>query len=390
MGEIKEAQKTEGVLVKTHIGGQALIEGIMMRGRYNWAVAVREPNGNIYTEEHDLASGKKKNAWMYKPVIRGCTAMVESLVLAYNALEISANHAYDFEEEESGEGDPQGKGASLEDRSAQPPSLEVAETDTPTEGVGASEAQQDKEGEEMPAWLLTLSMALGVVLGIFIFVALPAAITNLIVGDIGEKTLTWNIIDGILRIIVFIGYIWFISLMKDIKRMIRYHGAEHKTIHCFEHGLELTPQNAASFPRLHVRCGTAFLIMTMIIAIFIYTIFPTGPLVDLMGVTAKVPRLLLVILIRILLMPLIAGFAYEVTVKWAGNNPDKPLVKVVLWPGMQMQRLTTKVPDEGMLECAIAAMNIVLERERKEAEAGNAPLVPSLSPCDVAAAKNEG
>ncbi|MBQ6586162.1 MAG: DUF1385 domain-containing protein, partial [Coriobacteriales bacterium] len=382
--------KTEGVLVKTHIGGQALIEGIMMRGRYNWAVAVREPNGNIYTEEHDLASGKKKNAWMYKPVIRGCTAMVESLVLAYNALEISANHAYDFEEEESGEGDPQGKGASLEDRSAQPPSLEVAETDTPTEGVGASEAQQDKEGEEMPAWLLTLSMALGVVLGIFIFVALPAAITNLIVGDIGEKTLTWNIIDGILRIIVFIGYIWFISLMKDIKRMFRYHGAEHKTIHCFEHGLELTPQNAASFPRLHVRCGTAFLIMTMIIAIFIYTIFPTGPLVDLMGVTAKVPRLLLVILIRILLMPLIAGFAYEVTVKWAGNNPDKPLVKVVLWPGMQMQRLTTKVPDEGMLECAIAAMNIVLERERKEAEAGNAPLVPSLSPCDVAAAKNEG
>jgi len=388
LGEIKEAQKTEGVLVKTHIGGQALIEGIMMRGRYNWAVAVREPSGNIYTEEHDLASGKKKNAWMYKPVIRGCTAMVESLVLAYKALEISANHAYDFEEEESDEGDPQGKGASLEDRSAQPPSLEVAETDTPTEGVGVSDAKA--ESEEMPAWLLTLSMALGVVLGIFIFVALPAAITNLIVGDIGEKTLTWNIIDGILRIIVFIGYIWLISLMKDIKRMFRYHGAEHKTIHCFEHGLELTPQNAASFPRLHVRCGTAFLIMTMIIAIFIYTIFPTGPLVDLMGVTAKVPRLLLVILIRILLMPLIAGFAYEVTVKWAGNNPDKPLVKVVLWPGMQMQRLTTKVPDEGMLECAIAAMNIVLERERKEAEAGNAPLVPSLSPCDVAAAKNEG
>ncbi|MBQ6585741.1 MAG: DUF1385 domain-containing protein, partial [Coriobacteriales bacterium] len=119
MGEIKEAQKTEGVLVTTHLGGQALIEGIMMRGRYNWAVAVREPSGNIYTEEHDLASGKKKNAWMYKPVIRGCTAMVESLVLAYKALEISANHAYDFEEEESGEGDPQGKGASLEDRSAQ-------------------------------------------------------------------------------------------------------------------------------------------------------------------------------------------------------------------------------------------------------------------------------
>ena len=214
---------------------------------------------------------------------------------------------------------------------------------------------------------MALSMVLGLVLGIVLFVVAPAALTNLIVGEYDQNTLTWNIVDGILRIAVFIFYIWLIGRMSDIKRMFGYHGAEHKTIHCFEHGLPLTPENARSFPRLHVRCGTAFLIMVMIIAIFVYTVTPLNALIDAWGVPDGAPKLVLVIVVRILLMPVIAGVAYEITVKWAGSHPENPLVKVVLWPGMQMQYLTTREPDDGQIECAIAAMQLVLEREQREA-----------------------
>ena len=149
--------------------------------------------------------------------------------------------------------------------------------------------------------------------------------------------------------------------------MFGYHGAEHKTIHCYEHGLELTPENARRFPRLHVRCGTAFLIMVMILAILIYTIIPVNALISAWGVPDGAPKLILVILVRIIFLPVIAGVGYEITVKWAGSHPGSPLVKVILWPGMQMQYLTTREPDDSQLECAIAAMKIVLEREEREA-----------------------
>ena len=216
------------------------------------------------------------------------------------------------------------------------------------------------------AMLLVISMVLGLVLGVVLFIVAPAFVTNLILGEYDEHTLAWNIVDGILRVAVFIFYIWLIGRMKDIKRMFGYHGAEHKTIHCYEHGLDLTPANARSFPRLHVRCGTAFLIMVMIIAIFVYTITPLDGLIEAWGVPSGAPKLALVIVVRILLMPVIAGIAYEITVKWAGSHPDNPLVKVIRWPGMQMQYLTTREPDDGQIECAIAAMKLVLEREQRE------------------------
>ncbi len=315
---------------KTHIGGQALIEGVMMRGKYNWAVAVREPDGSIYVEEHDLASGKDKNGWMYWPLVRGCRALVESLTLGFKALEIAAMHAFDDEEDnESDSGEQKGEG-------------EFGHTE------------------------MMISMVLGLVLGVVLFVVAPAFITNLIVGEYDQNTLLWNIVDGVVRVAVFISYIWIISRMQEIKRMFSYHGAEHKTIHCYENGLPLTPENARKFPRLHVRCGTAFLIMVMLIAIFVYTVVPLNALILAWGVPDGLPKLLLVIVVRILLMPVIAGVSYEITVKWAGNRPDNPLVKVVLWPGMQMQRLTTNEPDDSMLECAIASMQAVLDREEKE------------------------
>ena len=364
---------------KTHVGGQALIEGVMMRGKFNWAVAVREPDGGMYVEEHDLASGRAKNGWMHWPVVRGCRAFVESLMLGYKALEIAAMHAFADEEEE-----PEEKKFSWKDDFGNPdemidalgaqrtlevvcaPEPETASVrDMPAEPVGEEGSSDEGFGKKEMA----ISMVLGLVLGVVLFIVAPAFITNLMVGEYDSNPVLWNIFDGILRVLVFIFYIWLIGRMEEIKRMFSYHGAEHKTIHCYEHGMPLTPDNARSFPRLHVRCGTAFLIMVMIIAIFVYTVTPINGLIELWGVPDGAPKLALVILVRILLMPVIAGISYEITVKWAGSNPDNPLVKVVLWPGMQMQYLTTNEPDDGQIECAIAAMQKVLEREEAE-EAG--------------------
>lgn len=338
--DLKRAFQEDGAL-KTHVGGQALLEGVMMRGKYNWAVAVREPDGSVYTEEHDLMSGRKKNSWLKWPLVRGCTAFVESLGLGFKALNIAVEHAFEDEED-----------------------------DAKAEGKadGAKE-----EGEGGSGALMTVSMILGIVLGIALFLVLPAVVTNLIVGEYDSNVVLWNVVDGILRVFVFIFYIWLIGRMEDMRRMFQYHGAEHKTIHCYEHGLPLTPENARNFPRLHVRCGTAFLIMVLLIAIVVYTIIPVNALIDAWGVPDGLPKLLLVIAVRIVFLPIIAGISYEITVKWAGSHPDNPLVKVILWPGMQMQYLTTNEPDDSQLECAIAAMRRVLEREEREAEAARAP-----------------
>ena len=315
--ELKRAFDEDGTR-KTSIGGQALIEGVMMRGSTHWSVAVRKPDGSIHTEEHVLTSGKEKHAWMRWPLVRGCVALVESLGLGFKALQIAAKHAFND-----------------------------AETDEEEFGKGA----------------MTLSLVLGVLLGVALFILAPALVANLLVGDYDTNFVAWNLVDGIARVAVFIFYVWLIGRMGDIKRMFAYHGAEHKTIHCYEHELELTPENARQFPCLHVRCGTAFIIMVMIIAIFIYSLVPLGPLFDQLGITNSVAKFLLVLAVRLAFLPVIAGISYEITVKWAGAHPENPLVKVILWPGMQMQRLTTNEPDDAQLECAIAAMTQVLSHE---------------------------
>ena len=335
---------------KTHVGGQALLEGIMMRGKYNWSVAVREPSGAVYTEEHDLASGKEKNGWLYWPLVRGCRALVESLVLGFKALEIATLHAY----AEEGEGEEKAEekpvsGTACEAACEQGPEHEAAceqptrqesefefswrddfgRPDTVIDALGAQsslevvgEAEGDapepvansKDAHNIPSAKepesefgkkeMAISMVCGLALGIALFIVAPAFITNLIVGEYDGNTLLWNIVDGVLRVAVFVFYIWLIAAW---------------------------------------------------------------------GVPDGAPKLALVILSRIVLMPVIAGVSYEITVRWAGSHPDNPLVKVVLWPGMQMQYLTTNEPDDGMLECAIAAMKLVLDRE--EAEAGRAARV---------------
>ena len=452
---------------KTHVGGQALLEGVMMRGKYNWAVGVREPDGGVYEESHDLASGRAKNGWMYWPCVRGCRAMVESLVLGYKALEIAALHAFSDDEEDGADpassqrarvvgsdgiaekatasmrqAEASGPGKGAEEKAVSGPSvaegasgvgaaasphplagdadvespahssacdsdgeapasapgpadapfswkddfgrpdtmidalgaqrsLEVISEPTSSDGASAAAASEPSPKSDGDAVFgkkeMAFSMVLGLVMGVVLFIVAPAFITNLLVGEYDAHTLAWNIVDGLLRVAVFVFYIWLIGRMSDIKRMFGYHGAEHKTIHCYEHGLPLTPENARQFPRLHVRCGTAFLIMVMIIAILVYTVTPLNTLISAWGVPDGAPKLALVIAARIALMPVIAGISYEITVRWAGSHPENPLVKVVLWPGMQMQYLTTNEPDDGMLECAIAAMQQVLEREELEA-----------------------
>ncbi len=449
--DLSRAFKEDGAL-KTHVGGQALIEGIMMRGKYNWSVAVREPSGSIYTEEHDLESGKSRNSWMYWPLVRGCRALVESLMLGYKALEIAAIHSFveidDRAAEHVAEGaadnaqaadaasnaqvaaaaeesataaltfvdtadsgvdtcataDAAGESADAVDAATVPAtdsdsaagsadstdSTDSADSTVDSTGsadstdgadgtvdsadstANASTAKDTDDDTEFGAKEMAVSMALGVVLGVGLFIVAPAFITNLLVGAYDEHTLLWNIVDGILRVFVFVLYIWLIGRMQEIKRMFGYHGAEHKTIHCYEHGLELTPENARSFPRLHVRCGTAFLIMVMVIAIVVYTVVPIKALIAAWGVTNGMAKLALVIVSRIVLMPVIAGLSYEITVRWAGSHPDNPLVKVILWPGMQMQYLTTNEPDDGQIECAIEAMKLVLLREEREEAAEKA------------------
>lgn len=395
--DLKRAFTEDGEL-KTHVGGQALLEGIMMRGKYNWAVAVREPDGNIYIEEHDLASGKEKHKWTRWPLVRGCVALVESLALGFKALEIAAEHAFgDDEAEEKSEGqaaklveeleanfdDGSSKsfvsdGVQVIEQSDSPveeiaevsgSGIEVKEVDVKASSASNADGDAGSKASEggLGKGAMAFSMIMGVVMGVALFLVAPAVITNLIVGEYDSNMVLWNVVDGVLRVAVFIFYIWLIGRMEDIRRMFMYHGAEHKTIHCYEHGLELTPENARSFPRLHVRCGTAFLIMVLVLAIIVYTIVPVNAMIEAWGVPDGAPKLLLVIAVRIVFVPVIAGISYEITVKWAGSHPDNPLVKVILWPGMQMQYLTTNEPDDSQIECAILAMRKVLEREEAEA-----------------------
>lgn len=356
---------------KTHIGGQALIEGVMMRGKNCWAVGVREPDGGLFAKEYPLSKKGYRPSWFSWPLVRGCVALVDSLALGFKALEIAANKAFDDEEDgEDVEVFPDERDKDAEVSSGEKGGYAEAFSDEgegvvepfPEEGSNYEEDAED-EGALSKAEM-TLAMVLGVVLALALFILLPAFVSNVLVGNYEQNPFIWNIVDGAVRVAIFIFYVWLIGRMPDIKRMFSYHGAEHKTIHCYEHGMDLTPQNARQFPRLHVRCGTAFLIMVMIIAIVVYTVIPLGGVIAALGISG-VAAFLLLIAVRIVFLPVIAGISYEITVKWAGSHPENPLVRIVLWPGMQMQRLTTNEPDDSMLECAIAAMNLVLKNEER-------------------------
>ncbi len=368
---------------KTHIGGQALIEGVMMRGKNCWAIGVREPDGGLFSQEYPLSKKGNRPTWFSWPLVRGCVALVDSLALGFKALEIAANKAFD-DEEEVAESPASNDPESFTQNDSELPALnspkscladagssalndmvssELSASDSGLSSNLESASVSDSTDEGVLSKAeMTFAMVLGVVLAVALFILLPAGLSNVIVGEYEQNPFVWNIVDGVVRVAIFIFYVWLIGRMPDIKRMFSYHGAEHKTIHCYEHGLELTPENARQFPRLHVRCGTAFLIMVMLIAIVVYTVIPLDGVIASLGITGTAAFALLLV-VRLVFLPVIAGISYEITVKWAGSHPENPLVKVVLWPGMQMQRLTTNEPDDSMLECAIAAMKLVVANE---------------------------
>ena len=352
----------DGELFATHIGGAATLEGVMMRGRDHWAVAVRCEDGSIYTEEHDLPAPESRPAWMKLPLVRGCVSLVSSMSLSYKAMEIAAEHAFEEEGSEAAqaEGTP-----NVEVLPGETASAETASTAGATESSSAGGTNASSASSDAPAWQFILSIALGLALGMGLFVALPVGVANLLMGPLtSNNTIVWNLCEALLRIVVLIAYVGGIGFLPDMARLYGYHGAEHQSIHCFEHGLPLTPENAAKFSRIHVRCSTAFLVMTVMVAIVVHTLVPVGAWADGLGLVG-IPRSLFVFASRIAMLPLVAGLSYEVTVKWAGSHPDNPLVKIALWPGLMMQKLTTRTADEGMLECAIAALRLVDEHEKR-------------------------
>ena len=225
----------------------------------------------------------------------------------------------------------------------------------------------------------TFSLVFGVVLAVVIFIILPAVATNLVVGQATERPFTWNAVDGVLRVVAFFLYIWAISRMKDIQRVFAYHGAEHKTIHAYEHGLPLEAPVIQRWSTQHMRCGTSFLLMVMVVAILVFSLVPVKAIALQYGIDNRFIILGLLILSRILLMPLVAGIAYEITVKWAGAHSDHPVVKVLLWPGLQMQRMTTREPDDSMIEVAVAAMSLVVAREDLEEGRVAMPVTPPVA-----------
>ena len=353
----------------------------MMRGRNGWAVSVREESGGIYVEERPLPGPEERPAWQKLPIVRGCVSFVESMRISYQALSIAVDHVYEDAPVEPGKAarphednpaDPEGPERPHEEAPISPGCTERSGAAVPKDAVpaareaepagkGASPSSSAAPASETAG--MFISVCMGLLLGIGLFVALPVAVTNLLMGDLqAHNILAWNLVEAALRLVALVIYIWCIGRMPDMARVFAYHGAEHQAIHCYEHGLDLTPQNCMRFSRLHVRCGTAFLVMTVIIAIVVNAVAPVGAFADALGATGFV-RGAIVFASRLVLLPVVMGISYEVTVRWAGKRPDNPLVRVVLWPGLQMQRLTTRVPDRGMLECAITSLVRVRAQE---------------------------
>ncbi len=299
------------------IGGQAVLEGVMMRGVSTWAVAVRAPApeqiaegrelepeeaalGEIEVQSEPLVSWTRRHRALRLPVIRGVVALVESLKIGFRALAISAN-------------------------------------------AQLSEDQGEIGGK---TWAGTVAASL--IFGIALFFLLPAGITSLF-GDALPNSLVFVIVEKVIRIGVFLLYIWLISRMRDLQRVFQYHGAEHKTIACYEAGLPLTPENAQGFSRLHPRCGTSFLLIVMIVAIVVFA--PLGR-----------PEWYILFASRVIGIPLVAGLSFEV-LKLFGRKRDKVWARALMWPGLQLQRLTTREPDHEQLAVAIAALETVLAVE---------------------------
>lgn len=298
------------------IGGQALIEGVMMKSPTGMAMVVRKEDGTLVKKYDKYTPPSQKHKILGVPIIRGCVSFVESLKTGVDTMNF-AMEQMEFEEEE-------------------PSKLEKWISKT-----------FKIKSEQMEKALMTMIPVIAVFLSIGLFIALPSFISSMINKIVPSSDLVSNIIEGVVKMAIFLGYMVIISLSKDIKRVYMYHGAEHKTIACYEAGEELTVENAKKQSRLHARCGTNYLFLVMLISILFFSVL------GFQGHWA------VKIIVRVLCMPLVAGISYEVLK--AAANSDSLLARIARYPGMQLQRLTTKEPDDDMLEVAIASFNIALD-----------------------------
>lgn len=296
---------------RTSIGGQAVMEGVMMKNHNVYAVAVRKPNHEIDIKKENCVSITEKYPVLGLPLIRGVVSFVESLVVGMKTLMYSSSF-YEEEEEEPGK---------------------------------VEQFLTKVFGEKLDVVIMGFTLVLSFVLAIGIFMLLPFFLAELLKSVIASRMIR-TLIEGVIRVGIFLLYVWLIAKMEDIKRVFMYHGAEHKTINCLEHGYDLTVENVRKHSRLHKRCGTSFLLIVMIVSIIVF-----------MFIAVENP--LLKMLFRILLVPVIAGIAYEF-IRLAGRS-DSKIVCALSKPGLSLQYLTTKEPEDDMIEVAIASVEAVLD-----------------------------
>ena len=310
---------------RVDIGGQAVLDGVMMKGPEAIAVAVRRPNGDIVVKRDAYESPAKKHPWMGKPFIRGTVSMVQMLSIGMKTLSDSANMLG-------------------EDQAEEPSKFE--------------KWLAEKLGKNVDKVVMAVAMVFAVCLSVGLFVLLPnVAVMLFPASATGGMLLLKNLVSGVIRIALLIGYIALCGRIPDMRRTFQYHGSEHKTVYCHEHDLPLTPKNAQQFSTLHPRCGTSFLLLTFILSILFYSIIDVLVL-QITGFDLGAHYLLRV-LSRLVLLPCIMGIGYEALKSLA--HSEGRLVRALRWPGMQMQRLTTRQPTDEMCEVAIAAMNAALE-----------------------------
>ncbi len=304
---------------KTSIGGQAVIEGVMMRGPKDIAVSVRKPDGDIITDIKPVSSVLQKNKFLKLPIIRGCISFFESMVTGVKCLMFSAEF-YDIEEE--------------------------------TEKQSKLDLWLEKTfGEKLKDYVIYFSVILSLIMSVGLFILLPTFVAGLFNFTSGMAK---TVLEGFIRILIFVGYIALVAQMEDIKRVFMYHGAEHKSIACYEAGLELTPENARKCSRFHPRCGTSFLLIVMVISFVVFLLIPEQA--SWLGRFGY----------RILLLPVVAGISYEI-IKFAGRHNNK-FTRILSAPGLWMQRFTTREPDDSMLEVAIASLKAVMPEDKDEAK----------------------
>ncbi len=301
-------------MMKISVGGQAVIEGVMMRAPNALAIAVRKPNGEVAVKEDVWRSLSRRFKFLRWPMIRGSVVLIESLINGFQALSFSASQA--LEEEKAGKG-----------------------------------------GEKLNSFALSAVMIASFGIGILFFIILPHYLTSFLIyfsgGNFGVESIFFHLLDGFIKILFFIGYIYLISFMKDIQRIFQYHGAEHKCIYAYEAGEELTVKNAQKYSTLHPRCGTAFILIVFIISILLFSAtFPFLPQFPSFG---KGLANLIYIGIKLPLLFPVAGLAYEV-IKLAGKKPNHPILKTAIAPGLWLQRMTTRPPTDDQIEIALRAL----------------------------------